>query len=147
MKKSYLLAVLAYLVPTFITGFVWHLVVFHDVYIELNLYRPDPIIPFGLGSMIVQALIFAWAYPRLFDTARSTWINGTVRAGLLYAALSWSFTTIAVAAKFPMTSIQEYVLIETLFTLVQFALVAPLMALAWRDAPSDRKSTRLNSSH
>ena len=50
--------------------------------------------------------------------------------------MSWSFTTIAVAAKYPMTSIQEYVLIETLFTLVQFALVAPLMALAWRDVPS-----------
>ena len=136
MKKPYLLAVFAYLVPTFITGFVWHLVVFHDVYIELKLYRPDPIIPFGLASMIVQGLIFAWAYPRLFDTARGAWASSAVRAGLIYAALSWSFTTIAVAAKFPMTSISEYVLIETLFTIVQFALVAPLMALAWRGTQS-----------
>jgi len=45
---------------------------------------------------------------------------------------SWSFTTIAVAAKHPMTSVAEYFLIETLFTVVQFALVAPFMALAWR---------------
>lgn len=133
-KKPYLLAVLAYLVPTFITGFVWHLVAFHDFYVRLNVYRPDPIIPFGLGSMIVQGLIFAWAYPRLFDTARSAWANSAVHAALIYAALSWSFTTIAVAAKFPMTSIGEYVLIETLYTVVQFALVAPLMALAWRRA-------------
>ena len=136
MKKSYLLAVFAYLVPTFITGFVWHLVAFHDIYIELNLYRPDPIIPFGLGSMIVQGLIFAWAYPRLFDTARSAWVNSAVRAGLIYTALSWSFTTIAVAAKHAMTSIALYMQFESLFTLVQFALVAPLMALAWRDLPS-----------
>ena len=136
MKKPYLLAVFAYLIPTFITGFVWHLVAFHDIYIALNLYRPDPIIPFGLGSMIVQGLIFAWAYPRLFDTARSAWKNSAVRAGLIYAALSWSFTTIAVAAKYPMTSISEYVLIETLFTVVQFALVAPLMAWAWRGTQS-----------
>ena len=136
MKKPYLLAVLAYLVPTFITGYVWHLVAFHDAYVRLNLYRPDPIIPFGLGSMIVQALIFAWAYPRLFDTARSAWVSSAVRACLIYAALSWSFTTIAVAAKYPMTSISEYVLIETLFTVVQFALVAPLMAWAWRGTQS-----------
>lgn len=132
MKKPCLLAVLAYLVPTFLTGFVWHLVAFHDIYVRLNLYRPDPIIPLGLGSMIVQGLIFAWAYPRLFDTTRSAWVNSAVRAALVFAALSWSFTTIAVAAKYPMTSIGDYVLIETLFTAVQFALVAPLMALAWR---------------
>ena len=134
MKKSYALAVLAYLVPTFITGFVWHFVLFHEAYVRLDIYRPDPIIPFGFGSMIVQGLIFAWAYPRLFDTARDAWANSAVRAALIYAALSWSFTTVAVAAKFPMTSIGEYVLIETLFTVVQFALVAPLMALAWRSA-------------
>ncbi len=134
MKKPYALAVLAYLVPTFFTGFVWHLVVFHDVYTRLNIYRADPIIPFGFGSMLVQGLIFAWAYPRLFDTGRSAWVGSALRSGLLYAALSWSFTTIAVAAKHPMTSVAEYFLIETLFTVAQFALVAPLMALAWRDA-------------
>lgn len=134
VKRPYLLALLAYLVPTFITGFVWHFVAFHDVYVRLNLYRPDPIIPFGLGSMIVQGLIFAWAFPRLFNTARSAWVQSAIRAALIFAALSWSFTTLAVAAKFPMTSIGEYVLIETLYTAVQFALVAPLMALAWRSA-------------
>jgi hypothetical protein len=132
MNKRYPLAVLAYLVPTFVTGFVWHLVIFHDVYVRLNLYRPDPIIPFGLGSMVVQGLIFAWAYPRLFDTARGSWVKSAVSAALVFAALSWSFTTVAVAAKHPMTSIVDYALIETLYTVVQFALAAPLMALAWR---------------
>lgn len=59
MKKPLLLAWLAYLVPTFITGFVWHLVAFHDTYARLKIYRPDPIIPFGFASMLVQGLIFA----------------------------------------------------------------------------------------
>lgn len=142
MKKPYLLAVLAYLIPTFVTGFIWHLVVFHDVYVRLNLYRPDPIIPFGLGSMVVQGLIFAWAYPRLFDTAHNAWAKSAARAALAFAGLSWSFTTVAVAAKFPMTSIDEYMLIETLYTAVQFALVAPFMALAWRgkEIPCPRSS-------
>lgn len=134
MKRPFLLAVLAYLVPTFITGFVWHLVAFHEVYARLDLYRPDPVIPLGLGSMLIQGPIFAWAYPRLFDTARAAWAKSALRAGLIYAALSWSFTTVAVAAKYPMTSVGEYFLIETLYTAVQFALVAPLMALAWRRA-------------
>lgn len=132
MKKHYLLAALAYLLPTFAIGFIWHLVALHDTYTRLNIYRPDPIIPFGFGSMLVQAALFAWAYPKLFDTSRPAWLKSALRAGLVYAALSWSFTTIAVAAKHPMTSVGEYFVLETLFTLVQFALVAPLMAMAWR---------------
>ncbi|MBX3607315.1 MAG: hypothetical protein KF788_18690 [Piscinibacter sp.] len=132
MKKPFALAVLAYLVPTFLTGFLWHLVFLHDAYARLAIYRPDPVIPLGFGSMLVQGLLFAWAYPRLFDTGAGAWKRSALRAGVSYAALSWSFTTLAVSAKHPMASVPEYVAIETAFTALQFLLVAPLMALAWR---------------
>lgn len=132
MKKSYVLAFLAYVLPTFATGFVWHLVAFHATYERLGIYRPDPIIPLGFGSMLVQGIFFAWAYPRLFDTAREAWAGSALRAGIAFAALSWSFTTLAVGAKHPMASLTDYLALETAFTVVQFALVAPLMALAWR---------------
>jgi len=133
MRRS-VLAVLAYLVPTFVTGFLWHLVLFHSLYQRLEIYRPDPLIPLGLGSMLVQAVLFAWAYPRLFSTAPKEWGRNALLAGLGFAALSWSFTTLAVAAKHPMTSLPEYVALETGYTILQFLLVAPLMALAWRGA-------------
>lgn len=132
MNRAFILALLAYLVPTFITGFVWHLVAFHDAYVRLAIYRPDVLIPFGFLSMVVQGLFFAWAYPRLFSTASADWLKSAVKAGAAFAALSWSFTTIAVAAKHPMTSVPDYLVIETGFTLVQFILVAPLLALAYR---------------
>ncbi|MGE0315970.1 MAG: hypothetical protein AB7P21_30515 [Lautropia sp.] len=129
-------AVLAYLLPTFAIGFVWHLVAFHAHYTQLAIYRAEPLIPFGFASMVVQALVFAWAYPRLFDTDRAVWKRSALRAGLVFAALSWSFTTLAVAAKHPMSSVADYVLIETAFTVCQFAIVAPLIALAWRGVDS-----------
>jgi hypothetical protein len=47
--------------------------------------------------------------------------------------LSWSFTTLAVAAKHPMASITDYVLLETAFTVLQFLIVGPLIALAYRN--------------
>ena len=50
-----------------------------------------------------------------------------MRFGSLAALLSWSFTTLAVAAKHPMTSVGGFVLIETMFTVVRFALVGPLL--------------------
>jgi len=66
------------------------------------------------------------------------WSPGAIELlprSLVYAAfgavLSWSFTTIAVAAKNVMTSVPDYLVIETAFTAVQWAIVGPLTALAF----------------
>ena len=52
--------------------------------------------------------------------------------------LSWSFTTLAVAAKHPMSSISDYVALKSAFTLLQFLIAGPLMALAHR-SPGERR--------
>ena len=43
------LGVLAYLVPTFALGFVWHLILFTRYYESLAIYRKDVIIPFAFS--------------------------------------------------------------------------------------------------
>jgi hypothetical protein len=131
-KKSFWLAFLAYLVPTFPLGYFWHLTTFHDAYERLEMYRDQVIIPMGLGSMIIQAVFLAWSYPKLFSTERTAWIGGAVRFFVVFSLLSWSFTTLPVAAKYRMTSVPDFMALETGFTLLQFALVAPLIALAYR---------------
>lgn len=133
MKRKFILGVLAYLIPTFALGYFWHLVAFHDDYERLEIYRSDIIIPFGVLSMLVQGLFFSWSYPRLFSTARSAWVPGALKSALVFAALSWSFTTLAVAAKNKMASVADYAMIESAFTAVQFLLVAPLLALVHRE--------------
>ena len=129
MSKRFLLLVVAYVVPTFLLGFVWHLVLFDAYYRDLGIYRDRVIIPFGFGSMLLQAAIFAWVYPRVVAAP-------SMSSGMQFAAgaalLSWSFTTLAVAAKHPMTSISGFMAIETGFTVVQFLLVGPLWTLAAR---------------
>lgn len=125
------LAVLAYLVPTFALGFVWHLMLFEGYYAALQIYRPDILVPLGFLSMLIQAVIFAWLYSKAFAEERGSWLS----KGLAYAAvggiLSWSFSTIAVAAKNVMVSVPDYLLIETAFTFVQWIIVGPLTALAF----------------
>jgi hypothetical protein len=131
--RSFWLGVAAYLVPTFPIAYAWHLVMFAPAYEALGIYRPDPIIPFGLASMLIQGVIFSWAYPRLFPGRG----GAILRPGLVYGAglaiLSWSFTTLAVAAKNIMGSVPTYIELETAFTLLQFAVVGPLIALAHRN--------------
>ena len=86
MSKSFWLAVLAYLLPTFALGYFWHLVIFADHYHRLAMYRDDVIIPFGLASMAVQALLFAWAYPRLFGTDAARWLRGALGFGIYFVS-------------------------------------------------------------
>lgn len=125
------LAVLAYLVPTFALGFVWHLVLFEQYYQSLQIYRSDIIIPFGFLSILIQGGIFAWIYARAFASSPTSLANRAISYGLLGAVLSWSFTTLAVAAKNIMVSVPGYLLIETGFTFVQWMMVAPLTVLAF----------------
>lgn len=136
MKKHFWLAALAYLLPTFALGYVWHLVTFHEAYERLALYRAQVIIPFGLTSMLIQALFIAWAYPRLFSTRREDWLASAARFALLFGTLAWSFTTLPVAAKYNMTSVADFLKLETAFTVVQFVVIAPLVALACRGVQS-----------
>jgi hypothetical protein len=126
-------AVAAYLVPTFPLGYFWHLTTFREQYERLAIYRSEVLIPLGLASMVIQALAFAWAYPRLFATARESWRRGALGFFVVFGALAWSFTTLPVAAKYQMTSVPSFLLLESAFTIVQFAVVSPLIALACRE--------------
>ena len=132
MNKRYIPGILAYLVPTFALGFVWHLVLFKDYYDSLAIYRTDIIIPLGFLSMLVQSVLFAWLYDRMFATASSSITSLIVKYAVLGALLSWSFTTLAVGAKNIMSSVPRFMVIETAFTVVQWLMVAPLTVLAFR---------------
>ena len=75
--RRHILAFLAYVLPTLPLGVVWHLVVFKNYYDELEVYREDFLIPFGILSMTVQGIAYAYIYYRLFR--HETVIRGAVK--------------------------------------------------------------------
>src|SRR5260370_12187858 len=97
-RSSFWLGVAAYLAPTFPIAYVWHLVLFAPAYEALGIYRPDPIIPFGFASMVIQGIIFSWAYPRLFPGRGNAIFGPALPHQSTLAILSCSFTTLSVAA-------------------------------------------------
>jgi len=105
MKMRFGLGVLAYLVPTFGLGFVWHLMLFDAYYERLAIYRKDIIIPFGFLSMLIQAFLFACVYHHAFAQRYGNLLSRGLSYAAFGAVLSWSFTTLAVAAKNVMTSV------------------------------------------
>jgi hypothetical protein len=130
--RSFWLGFAAYLLPSFPIAFVWHLVLFEQKYHALQIYREEPVIVFGLGSMIIQGAIFSGLFPRVFVQGSGSFLKDGLLYGLGAGLLSWSFTTLAVAAKNVMVSVPDYMLLETAFTILQFAVVGPLIALAYR---------------
>jgi hypothetical protein len=132
MKKR-ILAVLAYMLPTFPLGFFWHLTIFADYYKSLDVYRPNIIIPFGIISMLIQGVIWSIVYERLF--AGEPIFKGAVKFAALACPLAWSFMVLAVAAKHHMASVSGFLLIETAFIIVHYAIVSPLIAAVYRNHP------------
>jgi hypothetical protein len=129
MSMRFLLATLAYIVPTFPLGYVWHLVVFKSYYDALQIYRDDIIVPFGIASMVIQGIAWAFIYSRLF--AGESVLRGAAKFAAIATPLAWSFLVLVVAAKHHMASVTGFVVVETAFTLLQYAVVSPLIALAF----------------
>jgi hypothetical protein len=135
MAIRFLLAALAYIVPTFPLGYFWHLEIFRHYYASLAVYRADIMVPLGVASMLIQGAIWAYLYSRLF--ARDSVVTGALKFAALAIPLAWSFLVLAVSAKHHMSSVSGFLLIESAFIVVQYLVVSPLMALAfsYRRAP------------
>ena len=129
MKKR-ILSVLAYVLPTFPLGYFWHLTIFADYYKSLNVYREDMVIPFGVTSMLIQGIVWSVVYERLFSG--SSILKGALKFAALACPLGWSYMVLAVSAKHHMSSVSGYLMIETCFVLLHFAVVSPLIAAVYR---------------
>jgi hypothetical protein len=114
-----------------VLGFVWHLLLFADMYRVLAIYTrlDDPIIVLGLTAMIVQGAVLSFAYP--FFAAGSTPTKAGVRLGAVFALLFISIAVIAEAAKQRVTSLPTWFLLETAYYVVQFGLVVPPIAVIY----------------
>jgi hypothetical protein len=125
----FLLAAIAYIIPTFPLGYLWHLEIFRHTYASLAVFRIDITIPLGVASMLIQSVIWAYLYWRLFR--HETVVAGALKFAALAAPLAWSFMVVAVAAKHHMSSVSGFVAIETAFIALQYIVVSPLIALAF----------------
>lgn len=116
MDPFYYLYVFSYIVPSFILGAVWHVVLFPKYYQKLAIYsRIDrPRFEFGLAAMILQALVVAYVYPL---------VGNLLVFGLgLFMTLS-SFMVFAEVGKQNTNSLSGFLLIQTAFCALQAVIV------------------------
>ena len=117
----------AYVAITFALGFIWHLLVFKNLYHRLAIYTrlDDPIIPLGLLSMLIQGAVLAYLFPQVVN------IHGSVFEGLRLSLLMGLFlassAVIAEAAKQRVTSLWIWFAVESVYYLIQFLLAGLAM--------------------
>lgn len=116
----------AYVIPTFILAYVWHLKLFRKRYEIWDYAGGEPSPPLGLASMVVQGIVisslYQWA-PINHSSLKSAFLFiGT------FAIFHWSIHVIAAMAKNPKLRNVTYFLMETFYLFLQFGIYAILMS-------------------
>ena len=120
--KKFGFAVIAYVVVTFVIAAGWHLVLFKDLYDHLGIFsRKEPIIPLGIASMVMQALVLAYLYPRFYRGGNPVATGALF--GLLVGVLMASIAVFAEAGKHQVSSLPTWLIFESTYYLLQFGLV------------------------
>jgi hypothetical protein len=123
MGKKIGLAALGYIVGTFILGFVWHLVLFKDVYDSFGVYdRDPPLIPMGLASMAIQGFVLAALYARYARFAPGRPWTDALAFNLLAGLFFVSGTVVALAAKADIQHLGAWFGYNIAFSALQFLL-------------------------
>jgi hypothetical protein len=127
---TFVLSAATVLVVMFGFAATWHLVVFKDLYAQLAIFtRAEPLVPLGLLSMLLQAVIFAWLFP-IFTAGKSPLAAG-LAFGLIMGVLMGSIGALAEAGKQNVTSLPTFLVLESAFDLTQYALLGLVLGAVY----------------
>lgn len=122
--------VVAYAGLTMVIAYPWHMIWFHDVYMELKAYtRSEPIVMFGLLAMLTQGVVMAYFYP-LFYKGGNPALQG-IKFGLVMGLMVYSVMGFAMVAKIDINPISTYLLYNAVFQTIQFVITGAAIGLIY----------------
>jgi len=132
--KKIILATLSYVVLTMAVAYPWHMIWFHDLYIEMGaVTRAEPIIPLGMLSMILQGVVIAYLYPLYYQVGHPV-LQG-VKFSLIIGLMVYSVMGFAMAAKIDIQPVPTYLFYHTIFQLFQFIITGAALGLIYGRKP------------
>jgi len=127
--KKLLIFTAAYFVITMSWAYPWHLVWFHDLYVGWGaVTREQPIVPFGMAAILIQALVIGYLYPFYYKNKGNPILQG-IKFNLIIGLMTYTAMGFATAAKFQIEPVQDFLIFHTLFQAIQFTLTGA--ALGW----------------
>ena len=107
---------------------LWNMVIFKKQYAELTgaTAREKPIIPLGLLAIIVQALALSILFS-LFYTGINP-ISQGLMLGLLVGSYSIVYGAFVVPAKFNISPVSKYAILELVYGVLHFGIAGIILA-------------------
>lgn len=124
---KHLLSVLAFVVVTFAVQGLSHFILNAEHYAAITHLRPEPIMPLGFITMIVQAAILSFAMTQYRPA--STGIRKGLEVSLLFGGFLACYIVLTEPAKYMVPSIREWIVVEATASSVQFLIFGVLIGL------------------
>lgn len=131
INKKFIFSVIAYFAVSMVVAVTWHLILFHELYVELGAFtRQEPIMPFGIIAIILQGIVLAYFYPLFYKhkNGGNPLVRG-IQYSLFMGIMVWTVMVFATAAKFKIEPVATFVGIATVFQIIQFLLVGITIGL------------------
>jgi phosphotransferase system glucose/maltose/N-acetylglucosamine-specific IIC component len=122
------LAALAYVGLSLALAFLWHMVIFADVYAQTRaMTRPEPLVAFGLLSMAIQGAVLAYLYSRWYRGGAPLWQG--VKFGLIAEALIHSVLIFSKLGEMDINPVGTYLAHAGPFYLLQACVTGAAIGL------------------
>ncbi len=132
MKKLGLF-VAAYFVITMAWAYPWHMVFFHDLYVQWGAFqRAEPIMPLGIAAILVQGIVIGFLYSK-YDLERRKTVFDGVKFALIIGLMTYTAMGFATAAKFKIEPVADFLIYHTAFQTIQFILAGMALGLIYRE--------------
>jgi len=123
--KSTLLGTLAYTLATFPLAVIWHVVLFEEKYHSFGYFEGEPNFALGLLAIIIQGYVLSLLYP--YVKFKGQGIIRGLKYSLLIGVFFWSSHVLAFVAKQVVDGSLSFVVMETLYLLIQFGVYGLLI--------------------
>jgi len=124
----------AYFVISMAWAFPWHLIWFHDLYVEWGaVTRAEPIIPLGILAMLIQGAVIGYLYPFYYKNQGNPILQG-IKFNLIIGLMTYSVMGFAMAAKMQIEPIAQFLLYHTAFQAIQFVLTGAALGFIFKQS-------------
>lgn len=126
--RKIVFSTVSFFVLTMAIAYPWHLIWFHDLYVEMGAFtRPEPIIPLGMLAVTTQGVIIAYLYPYYYRDGNPV-IQG-IKFSLIIGLIVYSVMGFAMAAKIDIHPISTFLIYGIIFQFIQFFITGTALGL------------------
>ncbi len=130
--KKLFLFLIVYFVITMAWAYPWHMVFFHDLYVQWGAFqRAEPIMQLGVAAILIQGIVIGYLYSKHDIERRKTVLDG-VKFTLIIGLMTYTAMGFATAAKFKIEPVADFLIYHTAFQAVQFILTGLALGLIYR---------------